>query len=152
MKEIITNIYEYFLYDGNYQMMFDVLLYKGGAFNGYNILFLIALLVPVFFAIWFYLFYKNPLATFMTWLFKYLVFSGVVVFIISLGFLWNWIFSASSPELLNKLSDPTTGYASFAKLTIILMALLNMLYSFIWGFIVSLFMKHTSKQFIHLPF
>lgn len=164
MNDFIASFYEGFFYNSDYAAIFDYLLYVGGPFNGYNVLALIFIMIPVIIWSYFYFGYKRPTAGFGTWL-LWLLSTALIAGLLSYWFLFNRIFSAESlgsgaetetgsivENLINSITDPTTGYKIFANRLIIYLSLYNALLASIVSIVYSFIVKHWSKQFIHLPF
>lgn len=162
MIDFIANLYEGLFYNSDYQILFDFLYQIGGLFNGYNVMVLIFIALPIIIWSIFYFIYKKPTAGLSTWILWWV---GIALLVagVTYWFLFERIFSAVASnvnsddgdlikDLLNKITDETTGYNLYANHLIIYLSLYNALLSLVWGFIYSIFIKRWSKQFIHLPF
>lgn len=162
MNDLIANLYEGLFYNSDYQVLFDFLYQIGGLFNGYNVMALIFIVLPILVWSIFYFIYKKPTAGLSTWIFWWI---GIALLVggVTYWFLFERIFSTIADnfntddgnlvkKLLNYFEDPNSGYSSFANNTIIYLSLYNALLSLVWGFIYSIIIKRWSKQFIHLPF
>ena len=148
MKDIFAPLYEKFLYDGNYSVIFDV-LYKDGGYVAFGLLFIV---VPLVFFLLFYLVWKYPYGNFWHWLLWY-IFAALWVFGLTWSFTNMAIFGSADQSLIKALADPASGYEQYAQSLPLKYASLNAGFAFFVGFFIySPILKQFSKIQMHLPF
>lgn len=147
MKDIFAPLYELFMYDGNYSVIFDV-LYKDGGYVFFGSVFII---IPLAFFLLFYLVWKYPYGKFWHWMLWYIL-SALTVF----GLTWNFtniaIFGSTDQSLIKALADSASGYEQYAQSLPMKYAALNTCLALIFGFVYSIILKQFSKIQMHLPF
>ena len=99
----------------------------------------------------FYLFWKYPYGKLWHWM-LWLIITIIIVSACTYGLSNTEIFASSNQELINALSDPTSGYEDFASSLPMSYAMFNGVLALLLGFIYSLIFKQFSKVQIHLPF
>lgn len=151
MSSVFAPIYECFLFDSRFVLLFKQ-LFLG---KGYALLGLTLILLPLVFFIFYYwdsrLPWGNPYRKIFSWVIWLIVTAGVV-FGISYGIVYSELFNSDNPALIQALSDPSTGYKVFADGLVLSLSILNGAYSLITGFLWSLLLKQKSALHIHIPF
>ena len=147
MKDLFASLYEYFIYDPKFALIFRV-LYDDGGYVYFGITFI---LIPLILWTLFYYLWKYPYGTFLHWLIWLLIIAFLVF-----GVTWwladNTINFSNNQNLIEALSDPNSGYQKFADTLPIKYALYNSAFSIFIGFIWSMTMRPFSKIQMHLPF
>lgn len=147
MKDLFASLYEYFIYDPNYSLLFQVLYDDGGYVNlGFSFILISLTLWAIFYYVW-----KYPYGKFIHW-FVWLLIVACIIF----GFSW-WITDdainfSNNQNLIAAMSDPQSGYQNFADTLPLKYALYNSFFSILIGFIWSTIMRPFSKIQMHLPF
>lgn len=147
MNDLFATIYESYLYNSQFELIFNTLYNSGG----YTRLGLTFVLVPLILFAAFYFLWKYPYGKFWHW-FLWLIIAFLLTGGISWGISYNEIFLSNNPDLIDALAYPESGYEEFAKTIPFKYALFNGLLGIVAGFIYSLILKQFSKIQIHLPF
>lgn len=151
MRDFFAMIYECFLYDNNYILLFNE-LYQG---DGYILLGLALLLIPLLLFVLFYwdsrMPWGNPYRKKFSW-FIWLFITAIVIIGVSYGIIYSALFSSSTPALIQAMNDPATFYWPFAEKLTLYIAILNGAYSLLVSFLWSLLLKQKSVLHIHIPF
>ena len=151
MKNFFAMIYEWLLYNQQYNLLFRQ-LYQG---NGYLFCGLSLLFIPLLLFILFYWDSKtpwgNPYRKKIGWVVWLVVVAAVVVGV-SYAITYSALFNSGNPALIQAMNNPSTGYTDFAKKLVAVLAILNGAYSLVIGFLWSLLLKQKSVLHIHIPF
>lgn len=146
MTDFFAVIYEFFFYNANYVEIFNVLFLS----NGYALLGLTFIIFPIIGLSVFYYFINNPYFTLMHWIINALII-GLVVYITSWLITQNIIYNENYGTLNECLNSIGSGYATFADLLSIEIAILNSIFALIITFLYSIVLKRFSKTHMHLP-
>lgn len=151
MSSIFAPFYESFFYDSNYQLIFNQ-LYDG---PGYFVLGIILVILPAIALMPFYwdnkLWYRNPYWGVFTWVI-WMIAAALIVSILTYISAYQFIFNSNNGALNTALDDPNLNYYDYANWLVWMYTILNGVGALITGFIHSLWLKHTSKLHIHIPF
>lgn len=151
MKNFFAMIYEWLLYDKNFNLLFRQ-LFQG---DGYLFLGLSVLFLPMFLFMLFYwdsrFPWGNPYRKKFNWI-LWLVLTAAIVVGVSYAIIFPALFNSSDPALIQAMTNPATGYAVFAAGLTVKLSILNGVYSLLVGFLWSLLLKQKSVLHIHIPF
>lgn len=151
MKHFFAMIYEWLLWDKNYNLLFQE-LHQG---NGYLLSGLAMLIIPLLLFIMFYwdsrLPWSNPYRKKFNWIIWLVLSAGVVVGV-SYAIVYPALFNSGNPVLIQAIGNPSTGYDVFAEKLTVRLSVLNGAYSLVTGFLWSLLLKQKSVLHIHIPF
>lgn len=149
MNDIFATLYETWLgiYSYDYPVIFNH-IYENGQYIWLGLAFL---LIPIPFWAVFYLLWRYPYGKFLHW-FIWMVLSIITVAGTTYSIMNMAIFASNDQSLISALSNPASGYDSYANTLIITYAFYNSGLAVIAGFFYSLILKQFSKIQIHLPF
>lgn len=151
MSSIFAPLYELFIYDPNYQLIFDQ-LYEG---TGYFIMGIIFIFLPAVIMMTFYWDYKfgyrNPYWGRIAW-FIWLILAVIISSVLTYASAYNFIFGSDNAPLNMALNDPNLNYDGYASWLVWMYTIINGIGSAITAFFHSLWLKQFSKLHIHIPF
>lgn len=148
MKDLFATIYEgwFSLYDQNYDVLFNE-LYDGWGLAAMG---LAAFIIPTIFWSLFYFGWKHGTARLKHW-----IICLVVILAISFGIAilmsTQAIYASTNDTLNTFLADPSSGYDLVANKLPYKYGIVNVILTFIFGFVFCLIVKRKSKLNAHLP-
>lgn len=146
MKDFFASIYEQILYDGRFQLIYDA-MYND---QGYILLGVIFLLVPLLIMAIFYFERWLPYMKSWHWILA-LVIIVAIVFGSTVGIFNVTILGTGDQQLSSNLANTDSGYYEHATILRYYYGALNSIYALIVSFIYSLVFKRFSKLHSHLP-
>ncbi len=151
MSSVFAPFYELFIYDGNYQLIFDQ-LYNG---YGYFIMGILLLFFPALVMMTFYFdhksWYRNPYLGRGAW-FIWLAVAIVTTAALTYTAAYQSIFASDNDPLNLALYNPNLNYYGYANWLVWMYTIINGVGAAVTGFIHSLWLKQFSRLHIHIPF
>lgn len=151
MRDFFAMIYECFLYENNYKLLFDQLFHG----NGYVLLGLALLFLPFLLFVLFYwdsrMPWGNPYRKKFNWII-WLIITAAATIGASYAIVYPALFNSNDPALIQAMNDPATYYWPFAEKLTLYISILNGVYSLLTSFLWSLLLKQKSVLHIHIPF
>jgi hypothetical protein len=147
LAPIFAPIYENFLFQGKYDLIFFSLFDHGG----YMYFGLTFIVVAIIFTALFYWVPKFPYLKWWHWV-LWMLLGSIIVAGITFSIASGQIFNSPDPNLQNALNTASSGFRDFANSLIFQLSFLNAVYAFIASFILSIIFKRLSKLRMHLPF
>jgi hypothetical protein len=152
MKDFFAMIYEWLLYDQNFNLLFKQ-LYQG---NGYLLLGLSMLFIPLLLFILYYwdsrLPWGSPYRKKYSWIIWLIIAGAITIGVSYYAIIYPELFKSNNPALIQAMNTPQTGYIDFAERLMVNLSVLNGVYSLVTGFLWSLLLKQKSVLHIHIPF